>query len=249
MSLTMFPVNGSLHATPPFPPAGSRRARFPHSRQYYEGATTSHPRIHGHLLVRFRCPRDPPAFVLACGAPGSSGGLSRARAFVPPAAPSSGSLHVDANGISQVFRRSFLCLCSAPRPRSNRHALANLVGHVGAAPAGWTAKASAISDFGANTQLQHLLPYASRMSLPHTCKAHFRLAGSASTARESNPLDRYEGFQLVLTIILPSCSPDATSFETPAMRAPQDEGGEWRTCLGKRRDKLIGFKTHQEKYQ
>jgi hypothetical protein len=54
------------------------------------------------------------------------------------------------------------------------------------------------------------LPYASRMSLPHTCKARFRLAGSAFAARESNPLDRCEGFQLVLTFILPSCSPDAT---------------------------------------
>ena len=161
MSLTMFPVNGSLHATPPFPPAGSRRARFPCSRQYYEGATTSHPRIHGHLLVRSRCPRDPPTFVLACSAPGSSGGLPRARAFVPPAAPSSGSLLVDAHGISQVSRRSIPCLCSVPGPRSNRRALAN-TGHVDAAPAGWTAKASASSDFGANPQLRHLLPYASR---------------------------------------------------------------------------------------
>jgi len=229
MSLTVFPVNGSLHATPPFPPAGSRRARFPRSRQYYEGATTSHPRIHGHLLVRFRCPRDPPAFVLACSAPGSSGGLSRARTFVPPAAPISGSFHVDANGISQVFRRSVLCLCSAPRPRPNQNALANFVGHLGAAPAGWTAKASATSDFGANTQLQHPLPYASRMSLPHTCKARFRPAGSASTGWESNPLDRYERFQLVLTIILPSCSPDATILRDACRRrkrrqAPQDEG-------------------------
>jgi hypothetical protein len=31
---------------------------------------------------------------------------------------------------------------------------------------------------------------------------------------ESNPLDRYERFQLVLTIILPSCSPDATTLRS-----------------------------------
>ena len=129
-----------------------------------------------------------------------------------PAAPDPACTRVDTNGISQVFRRSFPCLCYAPRPRPNRHDLANFVGHVGAAPAGWTAKASAISDFGANTQLQHPLPYASRMSLPHTCKARFRLAGSASTGWESNPLDRYERFQLVFTVILLSCSPDATAF-------------------------------------
>src|SRR6266849_2162843 len=32
----------------------------PRSRRYYEGATTSHPRVHGRLLVRFHCPRVPP---------------------------------------------------------------------------------------------------------------------------------------------------------------------------------------------
>src|SRR2546426_1782678 len=50
-------------------------------------------------------------------------------------------------------------------------------GRVDAAPAALTAKASAMADFGANTQLRHLLPYASRMALPPSCKACFRLAG------------------------------------------------------------------------
>jgi len=35
----------------------------------------------------------------------------------------------------------------------------------------------AMLDFGANPQLRHLLSYASRVALPHTCKARFRLAG------------------------------------------------------------------------
>ena len=34
--------------------------------------------------------------------------------------PTSRLSSVDANGISQVFRRSIPCLCSVPRPRSNR---------------------------------------------------------------------------------------------------------------------------------
>jgi hypothetical protein len=68
------------------------------------------------------------------------------------------------------------------------------------------------NDFGANPQLRHLLPYASRVALPHTCKARFRLAGCAFAGRESNPLDRYERFQLVFTIVLLSCSPDATGI-------------------------------------
>ena len=38
--------------------------------------------------------------------------------------PTSRLSSVDANGISQVFRRSIPCLCSVPRPRSNRRALA-----------------------------------------------------------------------------------------------------------------------------
>ena len=104
--------------------------------------------------------------------------------------------HVDANGISQVSRRSFLCFCRVPGPRSNQRVLAT-DGHVDAAPAIRTAKASAMADFGANPQLRHTLPYASRVTLPHTCKARFRLAGCAFAGRDSNPLNRYERFQFV----------------------------------------------------
>lgn len=68
-------------------------------------------------------------------------------------------------------------------------------------------------DFGANPQLRHLLTYASCFASPLTRKARFRLAGSAFAARESNPLDRGERFQLVLTNILPSCSPDASAIK------------------------------------
>ncbi len=41
------------------------------------------------------------------------------------------------------------------------------------------------------------------------CKACFRLVGLTFAARELNPLDRDERFQLMLTIIPLSCSPDA----------------------------------------
>src|SRR6266508_4566878 len=37
----------------------------PRSQRYYEGATTSHSRIHGRLLVRFLCPRVPPGSCVA----------------------------------------------------------------------------------------------------------------------------------------------------------------------------------------
>src|SRR3982074_3225897 len=41
----------------------------PRSRRYYEGATTSHPRIYGHSLVHPRSPRDPSSFVFAVALP------------------------------------------------------------------------------------------------------------------------------------------------------------------------------------
>src|SRR5215210_6060181 len=72
---------------------------------------------------------------------------------------------------------------------------------------------------GLTRQLWHLLPYASRVALPHTCKARFRLAGSASTGWESNPLDRYERSQVILIFLL-SCSPDATGVEASERPAP-----------------------------
>src|SRR5215467_5660318 len=115
-------------------------------------------------------------------------------------------------GFSQVFRRSIPCLCSVPRPRSNRRALAITVTSM-LPPLCAQRRLRATLDFGANPQLQHLLSYASCFALPLTRKARFRLAGSAFAVRESNPLDRYERFQLVLTIILPSCSPDASAIK------------------------------------
>jgi hypothetical protein len=167
----------------------------PRSPRYYEGATTSHSRVHGHSLVRFHCPRVPPR---SCSPQRSwkAGGPLPGQGSWSAGARLAGLADVDAIGISQVFRRSVLCLCSVPRPRSNRRTLATR-GHVDAAPAVWTTKASAMADFGANPQLRHPLPYASRVALPHTCKACFRPAGWAFTGRASNPLDRCERFQLV----------------------------------------------------
>ena len=158
MSLPVFPVDGSLLAAPPFPPSGPgepssplsavlrRRYDFPcaYQRSLICFASTAH----GYLLLRVRL-----------SAPASSEDILQARALVP-AARRSGSSHVDAHGTSQVFRRSFPCLCCVPRPRSSQCVLASF-GHLDAAPATHTAKASAIPDFGANPQLQHSLPYAS----------------------------------------------------------------------------------------
>ena len=60
----------------------------------------------------------------ACArAPGRSEGAFRAGVIVQPATRPACS-HVDVSGISQVPRRSILCLCLGPRPRPNRRSLA-----------------------------------------------------------------------------------------------------------------------------
>ena len=95
----------------------------PRSQRYYEGATTSHPRIHGRLLVRSRSPRDSPSFVSAVALPEVRRSLP-GQGSCSAGCPSPACSRVDANGISQVFRRSIPCLCSVPGPRSNRRDLA-----------------------------------------------------------------------------------------------------------------------------
>ena len=61
----------------------------------------------------------------ACArAPGRSEGAFRARVHVQPATRLPACSHVDVSGISQVSRRSILCLCLGPRPRPNRRSLA-----------------------------------------------------------------------------------------------------------------------------
>jgi hypothetical protein len=56
----VFPVNGSLawhRPSLPWVPASP----VPHLRRYYDGATTSRPRILGRLYVRFQGPHAPPS--------------------------------------------------------------------------------------------------------------------------------------------------------------------------------------------
>jgi hypothetical protein len=96
----------------------------PRSQRYYEGATTSHLRINGRLLVRFHRPCVPSCFRVPLLRSRKVGGSFQARALVSPAAHFPACSPMDANGISQVFRRSIPCLCSVPGPRSNRRVLA-----------------------------------------------------------------------------------------------------------------------------
>jgi len=86
----------------------------------------------------------PPRFVSRLGAPGSSEVSSRPGLLVSRCPNFPAHHYVDATGISQVSRRSIPCLCCVPGPRSNRHVLVSS-GHVDAAPAIRTTRASALA--------------------------------------------------------------------------------------------------------
>jgi hypothetical protein len=158
------------------------------------------PAVHAILL----------SFVLAQCAPGRAEGSSGPGPLLVPASPSSGSSRVDANGISQVFRRSFLCLCSVPGPRSSRRDLAMTATSM-LPPRSGRRRPRRWLISGLTRELRHLLSYASRYRCRHV-QSSLPADWLVFAGRESNPLDRYERFQLVLSIILPSCSPDATGY-------------------------------------
>ena len=114
-----------------------------------------------HLRVRVRR-----------SAPGNSEGIFQARAFDHPVALIAGSDYVDANGISQVFRRSIPCLCSVPRPRSNRRALAIAVTPM-LPPLCAQRRLRAMADFGADSRSFGTCCPTLRVL---RCRSHARLA-------------------------------------------------------------------------
>src|ERR1700731_1995234 len=160
-------------------------------------------------------PQPTRSLLLSCSPQRSCkvGGPFQARALSVPAARLSGFFRLDANGISQVSRRFFPFLCPRLRPRSNRCVLA--ISATSMLPTLCAQRRLRQLLFrGSFTQLRHPLTSASRFVLPLTRKARFRLAGwLAFAGRASNPLDRDERFQLVFTIILLSCPPDASAIK------------------------------------
>src|SRR5271157_26477 len=89
-----------------------------------------------------------------------------------------------------------------------------------------------VHNLEANTGLQHLLStlHERRRRLP--CKTRFRLAGCASTGRGSNPLDRFERFQVTFP------------FSFPGLLLSQGQSAANSRCLIRcRRASLTGF-TH-----
>ena len=175
----MFPVNGSLHMAPLFPRLGPGESGSPTSQvllrcydfpfMYPRSLICFASGVHATSSVRV----SPLALALPEGQrmPSRPGSLFNRRPKLPVCS------HVDVSGTSQVPRRSVPCLCLVPGPRPNRRP-SPIDGFVDAAPAPFTARASAFGNFGATTRLQHLLPTLHEWCRHHPCKARFRLAGS-----------------------------------------------------------------------
>ena len=194
----MFPVNGSLRMAPLFPRSGPGESGSPTSQvllRCYDFPS----RIAGHLFASLPGSARSSSLrvsqlALPVGRRGPSGpgSVFNRRPDLPVCS------HADVSGISQVSRRSILCLCPALATPAEPTIPRLLDGFVDAVPALPTAKTSAVNEFrGSVTRLWHLLPTLHEWCCHHPCKARFRLAGLAFTGRASNPLDRCKRFQII----------------------------------------------------
>jgi len=209
--LACFPAMGLSHGAS-LPSFGSRRARFPALSGTMKALRLPIRVPAVTYLFRSRRPRNPSFVRVPPQRSWKIGGLFQAGASRLPCSGSLAWTRVGSLRSSGDPSRAFAAFQDPGRVKVSSPVAATSM----LPPLPIRRRPQRYPDFGANPQLQHSLPYASRVALPHTCKARFRLAGCAFAGRDSNPLDRYERFQLVgLTIVLLSCSPDANGFRAP----------------------------------
>ena len=210
MSLPVCPANGSLHATPPFPRSGPGEPRFPAVIGTMKALRLPMCVSAVAYLIRFHCPPDPPAFVSAAAllkgrrSPSGPGfGLTGRPSF----RLLSCGRQWDLSGLQAILPVPLLRSSTPVEPMCPRH-----YGHIDAAPATHTAKASAMADFGAHS---HSFGTRSPTLRVSCCHSRARLASGwlAGLCREgvepSGPLRKVSAR---LTIVLLSCSPDANGF-------------------------------------
>src|SRR5271166_262059 len=161
----------------PLPSAGSRRARFPAIKGHIETLRLPARASPLPYFVRSRGPRTPPSFVLAEALPT---GLE------------------EAVGPGTIYGPAFLVPASRPWTRAGSHRF----------PGDPSYAFALLQDPG---RAEETSPLAVSSMLPpgrrrHPCKTRFRLAGCASTGRASNPLDRFERFQVTFPSPFPGLS-------------------------------------------
>ena len=171
----------------------------PRLQRYYRGATTSCPRMAFGLLIRQPAPRTPVGVCVrreALPSPYRPGGGPGSGLFTAGCSHSSGLAHGQEQDLPGslathpvTLRRSttpddpvaprrwrrFRC---CPRPLNTEGVVALTISRL-------------------TPPLHHLLSTLHDGRCRTPCKTRFRLAGCAFAGRESNPLDRYERFQLM----------------------------------------------------
>ena len=136
-------------------------------------------------------------------APGRSEGAFRARVHLQPATRLPACSHVDVSGISQVSRRSILCLCLGLGPRPNQRSLAYCRSRR-CCPRFADSEGFSVSVIsGLNSAASAPTAYASRMVLPPPLQSSLPAGWLAFTGRESNHLDRFERFQITFSFPFP----------------------------------------------
>jgi hypothetical protein len=174
----------------------------PRRRQYYEGATTSRSRAPSPLWIRFQVPRVPPQLRARRSAPvergGRSAGLGRLVSRLPcPACCTHGRVR-DLTGSLAIHPMPLPCSRTPAEPARPR-----LWRSCRCCPREVDAEGFSGRYIEANAGLQHPLSTLQEQRCRCPSKTRFRLAGCAFAGRASNPLDRFERFQ----VTSPSSSP------------------------------------------
>ena len=199
----MFLVNGSLLMAPLFPQSGPGESGSPMSAvilRCYDFPA----RIPGHLFVSLPEPTLPSSVRVSQlaralpegrGMPSGPGSLFNRRPELPVCS------HVDVSGISR-FPGDPSCAFASVQDPGRTDVPSPIDGIADAVPASSTAKTSAFQKFRGYHAASAPAAYASRMVLPPPMQSSLPAGWLAFTGRESNPLNRYERFQI--TVILPS---------------------------------------------
>jgi hypothetical protein len=193
MSLPVCPANGSLYTAPPFPRSGPSEPGSPFVTGTMKALRL--PIAYQQSLILFASAAH--AILLLCvrrGAPEGSKVPSRPGPWMPAARLSGCLVWTPMGSLRSPGDPS----CAfAPFLDPGRSICPCHGGHIGAAPATHTAKASATADFGAHSRSFGTCSPTLRVSC---CHSRARLASGwwlAFAGRASNPLDRVERFQIV----------------------------------------------------
>ena len=192
----------------------------PRPHQYYEGATTSRPRVPGPLWFRSQAPTRSSCVRARRSAPNEPGGSSLglehlvSRPFHAP-----GMLRPWARAGSHRFPGDpsyAFALLQDPGRAVKASPLAALTTPPPVYP---NRRPQRVHNLEANTGLQHPLStlHERRRRLP--CKTRFRLAGCAFAGRGSNPPGRFERFQVTSPSSFPGLLLSQGSF-TPSDPSP-----------------------------